>query len=297
VGAARICRGVRATCAPRRTTLQNRRAAARAAQRVIRGLPLPPGTRRLRREPAGWPDTYAVVNGSDRNAYQERWWEVALPRHDVLEYYVDHRPPGLRHAPGEDPYTDGLGVGARQGSTDFSTLGWKHWRRFSGPALVLDVATIGDRTVIHAYTQTSARCARTPDNQVTGEVTAVDVRRVRTDRHNHRKVTAHTFLQPTEPEPITRIVRSFNGLAGGTLSPAFSSCPIFEEVSYAVTFHTSDGALAALTGNVFCDRAIELMRDGRRLRSTLSPLIPAEDRKGLNHDWFGVLDRLLGRAS
>jgi hypothetical protein len=263
----------------------------------MRGLPLPPGTRRLHRKPPGWPDTYLVVNSSDPNAYQERWWEVARPRHDVLEYYVDHHPPGLRHSPGEDPYSDGLGAGARQGSTDFFPRGWKHWRRFSGPALVLDVVTIGDRTVIHAYTQTSARYARTPGNQVTGEVAAVDVRRVHTDEHNHRKVTAHTFLRSTEPERITRIVRSFNDLAGGTVSEAWESCPIFDTVSYAVTFHTSDGVLTAETGNIYCDRSIHLTRDRRRLQSTLFPVTPAKDSSGPDHVWFGGLDRLLRRAS
>ena len=122
-----------------RTTAQNRRAAARAAAAVIRSVPLPDGTRRLRREPRGWPDTYTVVNDNDPDAYQQRWWSLALPRHEVLEFYVDHHPPRLRHARGADPYSEGIGPGAAQGTTDFFPRGWDHWKRFSGPALVLEV--------------------------------------------------------------------------------------------------------------------------------------------------------------
>lgn len=275
-----------------RTTAQNRSAAERAAERAMRGLPLPPGTQRLRRQPVGWPETYTVINSSDRRAYQERWFAVAMPRNEVLEFYVDRHPPGLEHPPGEDPYTDGLGVGL-QGNTTFYPRGWKHWRRVSGPAMVLDVATIKDRTVIHAYTQTSARFARTPVNQVTGEVVAVEIRRLRHDPHGKPHVTERTLLKSREPAKLARIVRSFNGLAGGTVTPWIHSCPVIEELSYEVTLYSSEGTLTARTANVYCSRDITLTRDRRTLRATLSPTMRTRDKHRRTRDWFGVLDTVL----
>jgi hypothetical protein len=272
-----------------RTTAQNRTAAARAAAEVIRTVPLPTGTRRLHQEPPGWPDTYRLVNYSDRHAYQERWWSTPFPRRDVLEFYVDHHPPGLRHTPGEDPYSDGMGAGGLQGSTDFFPARRDHWRQFSGPALVLDVVTVGARTVIHGYTQTSARYARTPASRITADVRSVDVRRTRTDIHQRRHVRRIRLETTTDAGSIARLVRTFNALAGSTTSPGSMMCPISEIQTYRVRFDTVGGVVTARVENTYCDGQIKLGRNGSRLPLTLSPVLATTY-------WPDVLDRVLRRS-
>jgi hypothetical protein len=256
---------------------------------VIRSVPFPDGTHRLPGEPRGWPDTYRLVNYSDRHAYQERWWSTPVPRLDVLEYYVDHHPPGLRHTPGEDPYSDGMGEGGLQGSTDFFPARRDHWRQFSGPALVLDVVTVGARTVIHGYTQTSARYARTPASGITAAVRSVDVRRTRIDYHQRRHVRATHLDATTDARTIARLVRTFNALAGSTTSRGLMSCPIFQIQTYRVRFDTVDGVITTRLENTYCDGQITLRRNGIRLPLTLSPVLA-------NTYWPDVLDRVLRRS-
>ena len=166
----------------------------------------------------------------------------------------------------------------------------------AGRLWYLDAQTVGDRTVVHGYTQTSARYARTTETKATGVVTFVDVRRVRTDLRNHRHVQTVRLATPTDARTIARLVGSFNSLAGRTVVTSWHSCPIMDTLGYRAVFHTSDGQLVARASNVYCGDEIQLARDGAPLRITLSPIHPGDAPHGPAQRWYDDLDRALRRS-
>ena len=196
-----------------------RQAAGRKAQRLLERIVLPRGARRIG-EPPILAQRDTGVSVLTETAWRFAFRRLRMPFESVLAFEKAHPPAGFRY----------IGGGGIYRSLDFSNEAMGSRERL----LTVDLASLGDRTVIRLEAGVPWIDPRSPREVVPAGVREIDIR----DRHVRRNVT--------KPGRIARIVRWFDAL--NVVPGPIVSCVDASATRVTFVFRSAQGA--ALAGAV-----------------------------------------------
>ncbi len=260
----------------RDTLARHRQLATAASARAVGAMPLPPGAHRLRDKPAGWPDGGTSIGPSDGRLSRTRWWSTSASMTTVTDYLRDHAPAGMRHPRDSDVVSDGPD---RMITTEYEVVRPVDPAAYVGPTLLLELARVGDRTVIHGTTFLAVRTVVAPQARIDSRVTSIRIERSGyRDRSGRLRRLAPVTLAssvPGDDDQIRRLVLAFDGLPGSITPASFGwmSCPgVWAPVPrIRVTFHTEDGHTVVAALREECWGQLRVRVDGVKVAGTLDP--------------------------
>lgn len=240
----------------------NRPVAAAEAARLLRGVPVPPGARRVASSPVrSLRHDGAQIQSVDPTLTHTRWWVVPLAYGDVVRWYAAHPPADTRAAV----------FGIERTPLPHGDLAWEvgaETAAYTQPAVVVDYARLAPRsTAVRTEVTLAARFDLPPTTRVPTSVTSVDITRRAIDglARGPKTVTV------TDPDSLAALTSAFDRLRGAPLNADSAGCasPAGVVFLYALTFRWPGHTLAVEPGQPLCGVGMGLTRDGARLPQLL----------------------------
>jgi hypothetical protein len=261
------------------TTAENRQLAIAASEAAVASMPVPEESVQLDGKPEGWPDGESALGPSDWRLTRTAWWSVPMGVAQVVAFLTDHAPAGMRRPPGEDIVVNADSDGV--GYTDYDTISPADPAAYTGPSLLVQFKQFGDHTIVRADTFLAARYAVSPQHRIAGEVTAVQIVRVRPAKPfgsgDGGPLPTVRLEALADAAQISELVDAYNGLYGSWTEGGFLSCPFPGDPrpEDTVTFFVrnddgTDSTVVAKT-ELACWGQLQATVDGSRLDVTLDP--------------------------
>jgi hypothetical protein len=261
------------------TTEENRQRAIAASEAVLASMSLPAGSEQLEGKPDGWTGGGMGMGPADGTLTRTAWWSVPLNVDQVVAYLTDYAPAGMRRPEGEEVVPAGSSDGVSY--TAYSVIAPADPAAYTAPTLLVQFAQIGDHTVVRLDTFLAARYAVSPQHRIAGEVTAVQIDRVRPARSfgsgDGGPLPTVRLEEPADAVLIAELVDAFNGQYGSPTAGLTLPCPYPGDPSPedTVTFSVrnddgSAGTVVAKT-DLWCVGQTQVTVDGARLDVTLDP--------------------------
>jgi hypothetical protein len=261
------------------TTAENRQLAIAASEAALASMPVPEGSVELNGKPDGWPGGSMGLGPADWRLGRTAWWSVPLSVDEVVAFLTENAPAGMRRPEGEEVVPDGNSDGV--GYTDYSVISPAEPAAYTGPSLLVQFKQIGDNTVLRLDTFLAARYAVSPQHRITGEVSAVQIVRVRPGKpfgsDDGGPLPTVRLEEPADAALINKLVDSFNGLYGSAADVAAMGCPFPGDPAPedTVTFFVrnddgTDGTVVA-KAELACWGQVQVTVGGTRLQVSLDP--------------------------
>jgi len=261
------------------TTEENRQRAIAASETALASMSLPAGAEQLEGKPDGWTGGGMGMGPADGTLTRTAWWSVPLSVDQVVVYLTDYAPAGMQRTEGEEVVPAGSSDGVSY--TAYSVITPADPAAYTAPTLLVQFAQIGDHTVVRLDTFLAARYAVSPQHRIAGEVTAVQIDRVRPSGSfgsgDGGPLPTVRLAEPADAALIDELVDAFNGQYGSPTAGLTLPCPYPGDPSPedTVTFSVrnddgSAGTVVAKT-DLWCVGQTQVTVDGARLDVTLDP--------------------------
>ena len=243
----------------------NRTAAASAAARAFKRVPVPPGSTRTSSTPKSrWLRHLGCQCGEvDETLTRTGWWTVPLSYPNMLRWYETHTPANTSGSYYDIAKTEP----SPHGELDWSTT--TRSAAYSTPEIVityvrLDAAT----TALRVDVTLAARYERTAQTVVPPTVTSIEITR---SAQSGDAASAHLDKTISDPATVATVVNAFNNLNGAYAHTLHTPCgsPAGTTYLYAVTFTWPGHILANDPGSPLCGIGRGLNLNGTTLPTTL----------------------------
>jgi hypothetical protein len=256
---------------PRLTDADYLRMAAQESERILRVAPLPSGSRRIPRKPAGWPLGGSGYSPSNSALTRTAWFSVPASAADVQRFLRTHHPQGM---------TDkefGISGGNGGGHTAYRAVRARDPAVYTRPVLLVEWHDLGPRTVIRFDSALASRRARTPATYPSAPVTSIDVDRVKQSfigGGSQQVLSTVRLSLATDPDRLHQVVAALGALYGSPLHDDSAHCPSLDDAKPSFTFrfvlHTANGDLIYDYAFLSCLQIV-IAWDGMPIGVTLDP--------------------------
>jgi hypothetical protein len=263
---------------PQPTDADYLRITAQESQRILSLAPLPPGARRIVRNPKGVPPGGSHFAPSDSAFTRVRWYSVPRSGDAVRRFLHSHKLPGM--------WSEGFGdvpvsVDGSTGNGSYRALRARQPAAYTKPVLLVDWYGLGARTVIRFASAIAPRRARTPATYPSGSVTSVDIDRIKQHYagETSQQVLSNVRLSSTtDAVRMREIIAALDRLHGSAINDSaycggrdFDPLLTNNRMTYRFVVHTTQGDLTyewTLTSTCL---QLDVSRAGQQINVPLDP--------------------------